>query len=322
MVNHPMRKLVSAVFLLAFMTLCLQGVAQYGSRYNTDFGFRLGPSYYLGDLSGTGSSSKFGPLNIQFGQVGLHAGITGRKFFTQYLAVEASLNYGRIRGTDKLNEIPTHYSRNLSFRNDIIELSARAEAHFLTLRDVSRTYRYNLNFSVFAFVGFGMFWNNPKAELNGTWHALQPLQTEGKSYSRIQPAIPLGLGLEFRLNKKHIIGWDIGLRKVFTDYLDDVSTTYLNHSEFDDNPTAKALQDRSIELEGTGDPLFIGTHLYSYNSNPEGGAIRGNPDNDDWYIWTAITYKYAIKGKRRSFNRSKYHFARRKAKKRKSKARF
>jgi hypothetical protein len=296
--------------------------AQYDTRYDKDIGFRLGAAYYLGDLSGTGTTNKWGPLNIQFGQAGLHAGVTGRKFFLPYLAVEASINYGRIRGTDKLSKNPTHYSRNLSFRNDIWEFSARAEGHFLRFRDVGRTYRYNISFNAFVFAGVGVFYHNPKAELNGTWHALQPLKTEGQDYSRIQPSIPMGLGFEFRINKRHLIGWDIGVRKTFTDYLDDVSTNYLHHSNFDSDPTAKALQDRSIEYEGTNDPLFIGSEKYSYGTNENQAGIRGNPDNQDWYMWTAITYKYALKGKRKSFNRKKYHFARRKVKRRRSKARF
>lgn len=317
-----MKNQITTIIVLILLLSGASAIAQYDTRYDKDIGFRIGPSYYLGDLSGTKATNSFGPMNIQFGQVGLHVGFTGRKFFSSILAVEASINYGRIRGTDKLSKNPTHYTRNLSFRNDIFEGSVRAEGHFLKLRDVGRTYRYNLSMNVFAFIGVGLFYHNPKAKLDGTWHSLQPLQTEGKSYSKIQPSIPLGLGFEFRINKRHLIGWDVGVRKTFTDYIDDVSSNYLHHSNFDSDPTAKALQDRSVELEGTGDPLYIGSEYYSYGTNTEEAGIRGNPKNDDWYIWSGITYKYSIKGKRSSFNRKKYHFARRKVKRRRSRARF
>lgn len=321
-----MKTLVATFLSTLFLLMGINAFSQFDSRFTRDIGFRLGAAYYLGDLSGTSEEVKFGPMNIQFGQAGIHAGVTARQFFTPMLAVEASINYGMIRGTDELSQIKTHYTRNLSFRNNIWEVSARGELHFLNLRDIGGTYRYNIGFSAFGFIGLGMFYHNPKAELNGTWYALQPMQTEGKKYSRIQPTIPLGLGFEFRINKRHIIGWDVGVRKTFTDYLDDVSGTYLHHSNFDDDPIAKALQDRSPEVIGKGDPNALpdeqASNVYSYNTNLDGGSVRGNPENDDWYLFTAITYKYSLKGKPKSFNRSKYHFARRKVKKRKSRARF
>ncbi|MBD78453.1 MAG: hypothetical protein CL840_06005 [Crocinitomicaceae bacterium] len=304
------------------------------AQYNTDFGFRLGAAFYFGDLSGTSDTAQWGPLGIQFSQVGLNFGFTGRHFISPSFAIQGSFNYARLRGSDNLSQIPTHYVRNLSFRNDIMELAAQLEYHFIHLRDVGRTYRYKLSFTSYIFAGIGGFYNNPKAQLNGTWHALQPLQTEGVNYSKFQMAIPLGGGIEFRINKKHIIGWDVTARMTFTDYVDDVSTNYLHHSKFDDNPTAKALQDRSIEQKGTyeynvvggtdknGQPIGNAERYYSYGSNENEGGVRGNSSRNDWYMWTGVSYKYAIRGKRSKFNRRKYHFARRKVKRRRSRAKF
>jgi hypothetical protein len=81
-------------------------------------------------------------------------------------------------------------------------------------------------FNVYGYGGVGLLYFNPKAELNGTWHALQPLQTEGVEYSRITPVIPFGLGVRFKFGPNMNIAIEGGYRKIFTDYLDDVSTVY------------------------------------------------------------------------------------------------
>ena len=290
------------------------------AQYDTDLGVRLGMAMYMGDIGGPGPA-KSGPADIQFNQSKIHFGLTGRRFFSPAFAAQASFNYGIIGATDEVADEPTRYSRNLSFKNSIMEFSVRGEYHLLRIRDVGRTFRFRLDFSTFIFAGLGVFYNNPKAELNGTWHALQPLQTEGKSYGKIQPSIPIGVGLQFRIDKHHIIGWDFGARMTFTDYIDDVSGRYLHHSKFDD-PTALALQDRSIELEGSGDPLFIGSQYFSYGSNENQAGIRGNKDSKDWYAFTAVTYSYALKNKRRSFKRKKYSFVKAKVKRRRSRAKF
>ena len=304
-----------------FGLLALPKLSQ--AQYNTDFGFRLGAAFYFGDLAGTGATPKFGPLDIQFNQMGLNFGLSGRKFLTPAFALQGGFNYARLKGTDEFsNESPERYSRNLSFRNDIFELSARFEYHFLHLRDVGHTYRHKLGFTSFIFLGAGAFYNNPKAELNGTWHALQPIETEGNKYSKIQMAVPMGLGFEFRINKKHLIGWEVSARMTFTDYVDDVSSKYQHNSKFDDDPIAKALQDRSVEIDPQ-DQSYVNPVYYSYGSDLESTGIRGDEDNNDWYMWTGVTYKYSIRGKRKSkFNKRRYPFVHRKIKRRRSRAKF
>jgi len=308
-------KLKTLILSLAIPMLVLCGMqltAQMSS--SKDFGVKLGAALFLGDIGKKG-------IGMDLSQMRIHAGVSYRNFFSPSFAVQGSLNYGQVRGDDANSKSDPLYSRNLSFKNDIVELSGRAEWHFLIIRDLGRTYTYRMDFNMYAFGGIGGFYSNPKAELNGNWIALQPLQTEDIKYSKIQPVVPLGIGFHFKLNKNHLVGWEFGLRKTFTDYVDDVSTRYVHYSEFTD-PTTLALQDRSIELEGTGDPKFIGSQNFSYGTDPVGTAPRGNVDDQDWYAFTGVTYSYSIRGKKRSFTKSKFHFSRRKFKKRRSKAKF
>jgi len=309
-----LKTILSRLILPVLVVCSMQVSAQYGQFNSKDFGVKFGAALFLGDIGKSG-------VGVDLNQMRFHAGGSFRNFFSPNFALQVGVNYGQVRGDDKNAESDPAYSRNLSFKNDIIELSGRGEWHFLIIRDVGRTYTYRLDFNLFAFGGIGAFYNNPKAELNGSWVALQPLQTEGVSYGRIQPVVPVGIGFHFRVNKNHLIGWEAGLRKTFTDYVDDVSSRYVHHTEFTD-PTTLALQDRSIELEGTNDPRFIGSENFSYGSDPVGTAPRGFADNKDWYAFTGITYSYAIRGKKRSFKKSRYHFSRRKYKRKNSRAKF
>ena len=312
-----LNKIVKKLFFI-FISLA---TAQFAlGQYDTDFGGHLGISMYAGDIGGIGPS-KPGPGDIQFSQSGINIGGNVRRFVTPMVAVRGEINYGIVKGMDKLSSEPSRYSRNLSFKTSLIELSGRLEVHALQINDVGHTYRSSADFSAFLFAGVGVTYFNPKAEYNGSYVNLQPLKTEGFAYSQVTPVVPLGIGMQFRLNRRHVIGWEIGARLTMTDYIDDVSNRYIHASKFTD-PTALALQDRSIELEGTGDPLFVGSENYSYGTNIDETAPRGNPSNNDWYAFSSVTYSYALRNKRKSFSRRKYKWVSAKVKRRRSKAKF
>jgi hypothetical protein len=144
----------------------------------------------------------------------------------------------------------------------------------------SRYYKRKL-VNPYAFAGIGVTYFNPKAELDGTWYALQPLETEGLSYSRFTPVINFGLGVTFMVNPFFNISVDGGYRLAFTDYLDDASGPgYRDLATFTD-PIAEALSDRR-------DPQFRGDGL-----NTPGG-VRGNPDDNDGYFLLNAKFEYYL----------------------------
>ena len=111
------------------------------------------------------------------------------------------------------------------------------------------------NSYVYFSVGVGVFWFNPKALYGGTWYELQKLGTEGqglpngaKKYSRISISIPMVIGVRFIVGKKMTIGLEYNFRKTFTDYIDDVSTTYY------DNNLLK--QSNGVVAAALADPKF------------------------------------------------------------------
>jgi hypothetical protein len=106
-------------------------------------------------------------------------------------------------------------------------------------------------------------------------------------YSRFQFAIPFGAGIKYRLDRQWDFGFEIGWRKTFTDYLDDVSGTYADKNDLNAvDPTGLSayFSDRSAESGYT--------ELSGYgNLGDQRGDMRGDKD---WYIVTNINLTYIL----------------------------
>ena len=215
-------------------------------------GFGVGTSNYYGDMA-----SYTTPLRSTFGM--MRWSVTGNytRHFTPRLAARASFTYARIVGDDyKMNKKdPTNirFARNLSFRNDLKEFAIEG---IFKLTPDNRSYDRRPQFSAYLFGGIAVVAHNPKAldTLGGNWVKLQSLGTEGqgrpgyeKPYSLIQFAIPLGIGVRYKINDRFDIGAELGFRKTFTDYLDDVAGNYADPAVFADNPLALKMANRSTE---------------------------------------------------------------------------
>jgi len=226
------------LLLLSIPLFCFSAQAQ-----DREVGLLLGTAQYQGDLSTT-------HLTLNESKPGV--GIFMRYYFGPRINFKGAFNYGVVAGDDNNNsdfEGGSHYRRNLSFKSNIWELSGQVEFNILPYISNSKRYR----FAPYVFAGASLYRFNPKAELNGKWYALQPLGTEGQGlpgekdmYSRIQGAIPYGFGIKYSLGHFWNIGLEIGQRKLFTDYLDDVSTDYPNFTALQQErgPEAVALSYR------------------------------------------------------------------------------
>lgn len=166
--------------------------------------------------------------------------------------------------------------RNLSFRSDNFELSAIVNVSLFTQRN---TLYYNRpKYNPYILAGIGITSYNPKAELNGEWIKLRPLQTEGEEYGKFALVIPVGIGINYKISNTLNIGLEAAYRFTSTDYLDDVSTVHLDPSIISD-PVRLALADRRPEI--------------GFERVP-GGTKRGNPDNNDGYFITNIKLSYFL----------------------------
>lgn len=284
------------------------------SQYAWDFGGHFGASNYLGDMGGNEKTRRDFVSDIKLSKTEFTTGGFARYKINPLLSTKLALNFVRIEGADYLSSNPGRRGRNLSFQNNIFELEWTGEVYFVDIPDLGHTYRYRNDFKMYAFAGVSGFYHNPRTHYNGEWVNLRPLETEGKSYSTISAAIPLGIGLFFTVEKHHRIGWEFDWRTTFTDYLDDVSSNYADPSTLS-SPEAVLLANRRGELgnaEGVPDP-----------KNYAPGSKRGDPSHNDSYLTTSVYYSYVMRGKS-SFYRSHYGsiFKRSKYKKRKIRAKF
>jgi len=301
------------------------------SQYSLDAGFNLGASNYLGDLGGK-TDSRIDFSGINFGKTQFTTGVWIRKRVHPLLSVKVNLLHIRIAGIGSEAAKESKEINVLHFRNDILELSAHAEFNFINVNDLVKRGKIRTDFTAYLYAGAGVFYHNPKAFFGIYWVALHPLGTEGQRriivedengkkkflepYNRIQPSIPFGLGFYFTVNRKWRLGWEVGWRETFTDYLDDVSTNYVSSSIFTKDTlqlTFKEAQMAAVLSQRTGDGIDI-------SPTPEEGSPRGNPKYTDAYIFTVFNFAYVLRGSGK-FESTQYKF-RTRTKKRKSRAKF
>lgn len=227
----------------------------------------LGTSTYFGELANPGDYWDSKPTI----NVGLQYYVTNR------ISIRSELTWFQLRGDDAKADDSGRKNRNLSFYSNNLEFNAVGT---LQLSPIGQRFYQRSKLNFYGFAGIGLLYFNPKTEYQGEKVALQPLQTEGNNYSRVVPVIPYGLGARIMLNPFLNISIEGGYRKVFTDYLDDVSTVHKDPLSFSD-PIAAALADRRPEI---GLPTAAP------------GAKRGNPDADDGYMLLTAKIEYYLPG--------------------------
>ena len=265
--------LLAVLFLFISTT---ESNAQY--KPNQEFGILGGAGYYIGDMNPT-----------HFNNSRIAGGITYRKNFDRRFSFKSSALYTNVYADDKNSNDAIKENRNLHFKSDIIELSGQIEFNFLPYETGNSLYSW----TPFIFTGVSIFNYNPKAEASdGQWYNLQELGTEGqettsfqdrKKYSLTQLSIPFGGGVKIGVSDNFNIIFEYGLRKTFTDYIDDLSTTYAGiPSEFTN--IAIELADQSID----------GPQLP--------GIARGDETNKDWYSFSGITLSFRLQGNTKGCN--------------------
>lgn len=215
-----------------------------------------------------------------FDQSGMAVGARIRYDLSSYLSVRAGILYGRVGASDKFNK-PSLQIRNLSFESKIVEGSVGVELNIFDLNEK--------RVSPYFFAGAGVYHFNPYTyDTLGAKIFLEPLSTEGqgldqyplrKRYPLTQFNVPFGMGIKARVSDNVVIGYEIGMRKLFTDHLDDLSTTYV-----DRNNLLAARGPKAVEMAYRGGEIKNGSPIY-----PADGSIRGGAKEKDWFYFQGIT---------------------------------
>lgn len=243
-----------------------------------EVGAVLGVATYQGDINPSHHR-----LSFEGAQVA--KGISVGYFFNSTFGLKARFVDSFLKADDKGSLALDRVNRNLHFRTDLKELSISAEVELLNL--IPWFKRRSLR--PYISMGVAKFWFNPQAKQNGVWHDLQPLGTEGQGlpesdtelYSRSQLSLPVGGGVRYHINPNTVVSFEVIPRITFTDYIDDVSTTY---------PDFELL--RSYRGDLAADIAYKGDDIVNYvTTNADiNGTARGNPRENDWYITSTITF--------------------------------
>ncbi len=298
-------KIVVCTMLLFFGSTLRVDAQRWFRTSSLESGLIGGMSHYSGDLTQSFFEGKgFKPS----------VGIITRYSPGEVVTFRLSAQYGALEGRDDWYEDQDDANRrNLSFRSNLWDFTGAMEVNLrrMKARQKSGVYPY-------LFTGVSVFKFNPEAQflydissgiaaymeqntpgsyirlenIDGQWIELQPLATEGqettefndkKRYALTQIAIPLGGGLKFKLDHKWTLGVEYGARLTFTDYLDDVSTTYVDPVRLNQyGGVSSALSVRS--------PEFIPASLE--------GSPRGTSDSKDVYGLLGISLTYRLYGNR------------------------
>lgn len=258
--------------LVVLMLMGLSALSQ-----NIHVGLFGGVSAYSGDLT-----RKIFPKKVTNGAIG----VTVNYELLQQVMIRAGFTYSIVGGADRFSDDSALRARNLAFETHISEFSLIGEYYIFNLDEQK--------FSPYLFGGLAVFHFNPYA-YNGTTERvfLKPLSTEGqglsaypdrKPYALTQLALPFGAGVKYAFNDRIRLGLELGLRKLFTDYLDDVSASYADPADL-----LAAKGQLSVDMSYRGDELPGGNPNY-----PAKGAQRGGVKHKDSYYFLGLHLTYRL----------------------------
>lgn len=226
-----------------------------------------------------GASNYFGDLNTELSvfQPGLAGGLNARYNFNTRISVKTTLNVARIRGNDDFSTSAFQRQRNLNFYSNIFDWTNTGEFNFFEYIHGSK-----IDFwTPYLSAGFSVFRFNPKTDLNGTTYALRNFGTEGQEvggeYFRINAGLTVGGGVKWDINRDISLNAEFTIRRIFTDYIDDVSTVYpdpalLAAVRAPNGEIAQRLSRRALN------PDILRT-----------GTQRGNSKDNDTYTFLGIS---------------------------------
>lgn len=256
----------SLISFFCFLCICFIGFSQRNNFLSrSEIGVMAGGMYYIGDLN---------PIQ-QFKNTQPSLGLLFRHSIHSRVSLRASALYGSVKADDNQSNNELFKNRNLSFSSSILELAAGVEFNYLPFEVGHNKYRG----TAYLTVGIGVFKMNPMAEYEDHLTALQPLGTEGQSsslsssspYGLTQLAIPFGIGVRATISKRVSFNVEFGVRKTFTDYLDDVkSDTFID----------------PVLLSEENGPITAA--MSNKNLNGASNGYRGDSSTTDWYIFSGV----------------------------------
>lgn len=265
---HSSFSIITSFLLVMFFVTSNQNI----NAQKHEFGVLTGGMGFVGDVGETKGFNSLSNLKLSYGLV--------YKFnIDDYIVLRASYTKGKLIADDGDAEETFKQNRGLKFTSDISEFSGIIEYNFF----VPKRGNEHRHHTPYLFAGISRFSFNPQADYNGVTYDLQELGTEGQvfngnddRYSLTEWAIPFGMGYKANLGKKWRLSAEFNLRKTFTDYIDDASSTYANKT--------------SVILNSGS----VAGYFSDPTGNGETGRTRASSNNTDWFYTTSLSLTYVI----------------------------
>ena len=257
---RSLRILVFTIVTLAPFFADAQSFFAIRRNRNLLVGLGSGTANYYGEMVNPG----------EFGMIKPNITVSAEYYWFPRISSRAQLTWFQFSGDDAKAD-DDRKNRNLSFTSSNIELSVIGVVH---LSPMGTRFYQRSPLDIYGFLGIGLLRFNPKTVTqDGEKVALAPLQTEGVKYSRLQPVVPVGLGVRVKVDPFFNILVEGGYRITFTDYLDDVSVKRYPDQSLLKSELSKELSYRADEIGSVA-------------------TVRGNPDKKDGYFIANVTLQY------------------------------
>jgi len=282
-----------SVLICLFAVLSMQASSQSistGDR-KLELGLGLGPMFFVGDLGGSAGVGKDFIKDLDLPLTKLNKGLYLSYYPAEFIGLRLAGNLGYLEGDDA--EAPAkggaemdRLERNLHFKTKISEVYAAVEIYPTYFFEQYDGLKGKLR--PYLLGGVGMFHFNPEVkDVDGKWVETHRLSLEGqgfaaypdnKPYKLTQKNLLAGIGFKYYFSENLYTGFEILHRKLFTDYVDDVSHDYyIDPIHFDQNlSAADALIARRI--------YYRGTYTFPTTRPYEEYAQRGDPTDNDAYF--------------------------------------
>ena len=293
------------LFLLVFYSFTSYGQSNLGPA---EAGFTIAPCNILGDLGGNhGKGSGFvKDNNIAMTKlmVGAHVSVNP----LDWLGLRFEVSHGSLAADDAAIESKggleeARKARNQNFKTQLTEGYVAAEIYPTVLLEQDPSEKLH-KLRPFFLLGAGVFHFNPQGQdpVTGNWVYLQALHTEGegfpeypdrKEYKLTQLNIPIGFGFKYFVTEDFALSLEVVQRKTFTDYIDDVSTNYID----------KDLFYKYLPLN----TAIISNRMYDKSvgfANRNAGEKRGTSTNNDSYYSAGFKLSFRLGSSDNSFRNS------------------
>lgn len=291
-------KIAFASIILISVTLTVEAQKFKKKSQYLSIGPTVNAINYFGELD---ADQSFLATSLKFTRWNL--GCVLEKRVHPRITARTAISWGRIEGNDSKSSNTQGWdvyrnARNLTFRNDLLEFKLDGVVDLFQNR---KGIEKRIKFNPYGFLGVGLLYHNPKGYFapKDEWVALQPLGTEGQNvkeseiepYSRLQIVVPFGIGIRYKVSVLWDVAFEIGWRKTFTDYLDDVGGKFTDKANFAPLTPEYYLSDPSIYADNNPLGTYKSPEGHRYTKGFENGEQRGGRGND-WYVVTGFHITY------------------------------